>query len=316
MRRVLSSALLGGLADALRARRLLAALWVMLWLVALPGGLAVFESLRTSIGSHGVGKELAGAMDLVWLGEYREAAAGIAATVDVPVLARTAFLVDLEDWWRGDLLDVPAALLGLGLLWAIVWTFVTGVALDRFLWGSRPGRAGSMAATGSRHFGRLVRLAVLSLPFYYAVYSLSARLFPALERRLRDVTAERTVLAWYLAGAVVVVFLLTLVEVWFDYARVVAVARDVASARRSLAQSGRWLLAHPLRALALQLALGLTAGAVVTLYLVLAPAPLESSWAGVAIVLLGGQLALLGRLVVRLAGLAARSRLYLDLPVA
>ncbi|MEZ5332465.1 MAG: hypothetical protein R2991_10535 [Thermoanaerobaculia bacterium] len=316
MRGSVSGSFFGGGFDALRAWRLLAALCAILWLVALPAGLEVFESFRSSIGARGVAEELAGTMDLVWLGEYREAAKGVAATVDVPVLARTALLVDLEDWWRGELFAVPAAVLGLGLLWALAWTFATGLALDRFFWGAVGERRGSWPAVGARHFGRLARLALSSLPFYYAVYRLSAVLFPALEERLRDVTQERIVLGWYLVAALVVVSLLASVQLWFDYARVVAVGRDVPSTRRALVEAARWLLAHPLRALSLQLLLAAAGGLIVVLYLALCPAPEESSWIRVAAVLAGGQLALAARLLVRLTGLAARSRLYRDLPAA
>lgn len=310
MRGGVSRAFGRGLLDAARAWRLLAGLWLALLLVALPGGLAVFESMRGAIGARGVGEELRGAMDLVWLGEYREAARGIAATVDVPVLARTAFLVNLEDRWRGDLAGSPLALLGLGLLWAAVWTFAAGVALERFLFA--PGARGGTrwAAAGARHFWRLARLALLSLPAYYAVHCFAAWLFPALEDHLRDVTVEGAVLVWYLGGAAVVALLLLAVEIWFDYARVVAVGRDEASARRALAASARWLAAHPLRALGLQLALAAAGGGVVAAYLLLAPAPLEAGWVGLGGVLLLGQLALATRLLVRVAGLAAQSRLY------
>lgn len=301
----------GGLADGVRAWRLVAGLWLALWLVALPGGLAIFESLRGSIGSRGVGQSLSGAMDLVWLGEYREAAEGLASTVEVPALARSAPLVNLEDWWRGDLPESPAGLLGLGALWAIAWVFASGVGLDRFLFGTRPGRRGpGWAATGRRHFGRLARLGLLSLPAYYAVYRLSAWLFPALEHRLRDVTRERVVLGWYLLAALGIGLLLVLVELWFDYARVVAVGRDVPSSRRALAESARWLAANPLRALGLQLCLVLGGAGVVALWVLLEPAPLEATWAGLAGVLALGQLALLARLLVRVWGLAAQSRLY------
>ena len=310
MRRPLTTAIVRGVLDVGRAWRLIAGLWLALLLVALPAGLTVFESLRGAIGARAAGQELRGAMDLVWLCEYREAARGIAATVAVPVLARTALLVNLEDWWRGDLVGPPAALIGLGLLWAAVWIFASGVALDRFLFGPDPPRRAGWAGAGARHFGRLTRLAALSAPAYYAVYRLAAWLFPALEGRLRDVTEERVVLAWYLAAALGVTLLLELVELWFDYARVVAVGRGVGSGRRALTESARWLAAHPLRASGLQLALAAAGGAIVAGWLLLAPAPFESGWAGVAGVLLLGQLAVVARLVVQVGGLAAQSHLY------
>jgi hypothetical protein len=249
-------------------------------------------------------------MDLVWLAEYREAAKGIAATVDAPVLARTALLVNVEDWWRGDLMGSPAALLGLALLWGAIWTFATGIALDRFCFGPGPGGDAVSAGPGLRHFWRLARLALLSLPAYYGVYRLAAWLFPALEARLRDVTEERVVLGWYLVAAGGVWAILALVELWFDYARVVAVGRDVESGRRALVLSGRWLAAHLGPALGLQIAMAGAGGGVVLSYLLLTPAPLESSWPGLLGVLALGQLAVLARLLVRLAGLAAQSRLY------
>jgi hypothetical protein len=310
MRRPLTTALLRGVLDAGRAWRLIAGLWLALLFVALPAGLTVFESLRGAIGARAVGQELRGAMDLVWLGEYQEAARGIAATVTAPVLGRTALLVNLEDRWRGDLVGSPVALVGLGLLWAAVWIFASGVALDRFLLGPDPPRGAGWAGTGARHFGRLTRLGLLSLPAYYAVHRLSAWLFPALEGRLRDVTQERVVLAWYLAAALGVALLLGLVELWFDYARVIAVGRDVSSGRRALTESARWLAANSLWAIGLQLALAAAGGAIVAGWLLLAPAPFESGWGGVAGVLLLGQLAVIARLVVRVGGLAAQSRLY------
>lgn len=305
----MTHALLSGLGDALSSPRLLALLWLALLLVALPAGVAIEESIHGAIGASRADESLRQGLDLVWLGEYSSRARGLEGTLRPSIVGRGAVFDNLESLLGGDLfLDLRTV--SFGVAYALLWLFLLGGALDRFARRERRLVLAPFLAACARFFPRLLRLTLVSSLLYFGIYRFARWLFPWIERLTRDVTVERQALLAHLAGALVVVALLGLVNLLFGYAKIAVVCEGRRSSLGALVRAARFLARRPAKALGLYLALVLIALAVGGGYVLLAPGPGQSTAVGVALALLAGQLFLMARLAVRLTFFAAQMRLY------
>ncbi len=305
----ITRAFAAGVRDAVGSPALVAVLWLALVAVALPAGVIIEQSIRQSIGASRVDESLLAGLDLGWLGEYEAAARGLERSVSVSMVGAGAVFDNLEAWFSGELFTLlPAA--AWGALYAAVWLFLLGGVLDRLARRQRGFVLAPFVAAGARFFPRLLRLAAVSAVFYWAVYRLGRWLFPWIERRLGEVTVERTMLAAHLAGAALVVLLLAVGNLVFIYAKIALVCEGRRSALVAVLRAVRFVAARPLRAIALYGLLGLLAVALVALYAAVAPGPGQGSWPAVLAAFAVGQLYLVARLTLRLAWLGAHVRFW------
>ncbi len=310
-----------GLARAAGAPGLLALLWAVNLLVALPLAVTVGQAIQDSVGRSLVGERLAQGFDTRWQGELASDARGVVETFAPEVAGAGAFFRNLESWWSGRLFEVEPALLWTGLGYALVWVLLLGGVLERL--ARPPGAGGEDGVAGrepwtlagffgasGRYFFRFLRLAALSGVLYYGIFRLARAGFHALERATRDVTSERTVLLWVLLGAALVVALLTLVRVVFDYARIAVVTEGRRSALAAAWTGLAFVLEHPLRTLGLYWGLAVAGLVLLGVYALVAPQAGPASWLGVALAFLFGQAALATRLGLRLATLGGETALF------
>ena len=315
--RPIVNAFAAGLRRAGRAWRLVLLLWAVNLAVALPFAAAVAGEIRGSLGHSRVHRDLLAGFDAGWHGELQAEAGALGKTFGPELLGAGAFFENLERWWGGGLLAAPPALVAAGLLYAAVWAFLLGGVLERLVRpgggpvgsGDRPGAAGFFAACG-RHAFRFLRLALLAAVFYWLIYRLARAGFGALEDATRDVTSERTVLLWVLAGAALTVLLLALVRVVFDYAKIAVVARGRRSALAAAWAGARFVAARPFATLGLYAAFALAGALLLALYALLPPFTGVATWPTVVLAALVGQLALAAKLALRLALLGAETSLF------
>lgn len=302
-------AVVGGLGDALASPRQLMVLWLTLLLVALPAAVAIEEAIHAGIGASRVDESLRQGLDLAWLEEFRSQARGLERSLRPSIVGRGAVYDNLESWFGGELF-LDARQVAFGAVYALVWLFLLGGVLDRFARRERKFVLAPFLAAGARFFPRLLRLALLSGVLYFGIYRLARWLFPWIERLTRDVTAERQALLVYLAGALVVVALLGLVNLIFGYAKIAVVYEGRRSSLGALLRALRFVVGNAGKALGLYLLLASLVVAVIALYALLAPGPGQSTALGVALAFLLGQLYLMARLAMRLTFFGAQMRLY------
>ena len=201
----------------------------------------------------------------------------------------------------------------IGVLFALTWVFLTGGVIERFAGGGGAFRLGTFLEAGARHFPRLLRLAVLALPVYWAIYRLGKSIFGDIEQMTRDVTVEKTVLAWNLGAWCLLILLLVAVHMIFGYAKVATVVESRRSTLLALVRATMFVVRHPVSTCGVQLGLSLVGLAILAVYAVAAPGPGGASVWSIAMAFLVGQIYLLARLTQRLALWAARTDLYLEL---
>ena len=218
-----------GLWRAIESPGLVIWLWLVNFAIALPAGVVMSESIRSSIGSSQVHEELATGFDLGWYGEFREGAVGLERTFTPTIVGPGAIYNNVEGWLFGGLFQQFPGVVGLGVLYALVWALFVGGILDRFSKSEGFFSLSRFFSNGGRFFFRFVRLIVLAGVLYYLIYRFAEWLFGRIDYWTRDVTVEGTVLIYVLLGTAVVVFLLTLVNMAFDYAKIATFVEDRSS---------------------------------------------------------------------------------------
>jgi len=161
-----------------------------------------------------------------------------------------------------------------------------------------------------RHFFGLLRLFLLSLPFYVLALAVYAGLGRLAEGRLQDLTVEWPAALVQWGRVVVALSLLAAVNLVFDYARIFYVAEGGPRAWRAAGHAARFVLAHPLRAPGLYALIALIGLAVWGVYLLVAGTLGRLAGAPAVLLFLLQQLFILARLGVRLLFLSAQVQLY------
>jgi hypothetical protein len=274
------------------------------------------------VAGRPVQADLAAGWEPTWFGEFEAEARGFERTFGPAVVGAGAFLKNLEGWWSGRVLTPGFGgwgLLAAGVGYALLWALLLGGAIDHLVGSSPdPGARGASRrlalgrffGAGGRTFFRFVRLAVLSGVLYLLIYLGARRMFGWMEEAARDVTVERTVLIWVALGAALVVLLLTIVRVAFDYAKIAVVTEDRRSALGAAWEGLRFVAGRPVRTLGLFWILTAVGLLLLWVYGMVAPTAGPGTWIGVLLAFLLGQLALATRLFLRLAVLGGEVGLY------
>ena len=285
-------------------------LWLINFAFALPAGVVMAEAIRSSVGASLVHEELANGFDLGWYGEFREEAVGLERTFTPSVVGAGAFYENVEGWLFGGLFRQFPGVVGLGILYALVWALFLGGILDRFSKSEGFFSLSRFLSSGGRFFFRFVRLIVLAGAFYYLVYRFAGWLFQRIDYWTRDVTVEGTVLMYVVMGTAAVVFLLTLVNMAFDYAKIATFVEDRSSMILAALRGFVFVLAHPAKTFGLYYGLGILAIGLLGLYSFAAPGAGQSTMTGVVLAFVVGQAYLVAKLMLRLSFYGGQLALY------
>ena len=301
---------LRGLGKVLGSPGLVLWLWIVNVAIALPATAVLTESIRDSVGTSLVHQNLRDGFDMGWYGEYRAQAKGVESSFTPTVTGAGAFLNNIEAWFNGDIFETYRGLLGLGILYAILWSFFVGGILQRYGEGAGLFRLNEFFAECASYFFRFFRLAIISGVFYYLVYRFAGWLFQKMETSTRDMTSEESVFAYVLAGSLFVVFLLTFVNMAFDYAKIATFRENRRSMVLAMLKGFGFVLSNLGKTTTLYYGLGLAGVLMLLVYNIIAPGVGQSSASGVAIAFLIGQAYLVAKLVLRLTFYAGEIVLF------
>lgn len=289
-----------GLGKVLASPSVVLWLWLANVVVALPAALVLADSLRESIGASLVSDNLRDGFDMGWYGEYLADAKGIESTFTPTVVGAGAFFNNIEAWFNGDLFETHRGLLGLGVLYALFWALCLGGVLHRYGEGGGLFRLGEFLDQGGAYFFRFVRLALLSAAAYYFIYRFSGWMFRRIERATRDVTAEESVFAYVIAASLFVVFLLCLVNMAFDYAKIATFREHRRSMVLASLKGFGFVLSNLGRTWTLYASLGFAGLILLALYYLMAPGAGQTTLWGVGAAFVFAQIYLIAKLVLRL----------------
>lgn len=280
-------------------------------LLALPLAHYLRGVLHGSFGASLVNENMRAGFDLSWYGEFSAGITGLGATFGPWVTGILPVLSNLQMLLDGQALRNSGSILLAGGTLLLLWTFFAGGILDRYANPDAPRARARFFFHCGEYFFPFLRLLVISLALYWAVFRWVANpLHGWVERATRDVTAERTVLLCTFAVYALTALLLALSAMVLDYARIAIVVEYRRSALFAFLRGVRFVLGNPLITSGLFLLLVLVGFVLLMGYAAVAPGPGQTTWGAVLAAFLVGQAFILARIVLKLWFLAAQTALF------
>ena len=286
----------------------LAGMFALTLLVALPLSLALRGMLEAHLGNSLAAEAAASGVNHDWWQEFSAQSSALAATFVPSIVGFGAVLDNLSAFV--DNAPLATTIAGITAAWLVLWSFLSGGVLDRYA-RQRPTRAHGFFAACGTHFWRFLRLGVLALGVYYLLFAVvHPWIFDTLYRAsIRDVTVERTAFLIRLAGYAAFGTLLVAANLVFDYARTRIVVEDRRSALGAAVAGARFVRRRPGAALGLYLLNSAAFAALVVLYAIVSPGAPGSGWKMWAVLAMG-QLYILGRHYLKLLFYASEMALF------
>jgi hypothetical protein len=290
------------------APAILAGVYVVTLLAALPLALSLRDALQNHLGSSLAAAEAADGVNYDWWQEFASQATGIGTSFTPTIIGFATTLDSISGLLDGRAFSTPIVW-GLGVYLA-AWMFVTGGVLDRYARGRRVGAFAFFAACGTFFF-RFVRLGIAAAVTYgflfiYVHDWLFAKWYVNITR---DIPVERTVFYWRVLMYAVFIALLAAATLAFDYAKVRAVVEDRRSMTGALIAALRFIVRNPTRVMglyAMNAAFFLVV--IATWRLINQSAGGAGGWMWTAVAV--SQAYILARLVVKLQVLASATALF------
>ncbi len=297
-----------GARRASRAPYLLAGMWLLTLLLALPLGLALRGILRDGLGGSLAAASMSSGADYEWWAEFSAGARGLGRTFTPGIIGFAAVLQNISSLADGR---APAGeVAAIVAIYLVAWTFLLGGILDR-LARNRPTRAHGFFSASGVFFFRFLRLAALAGVVYYALFGwIHGLVFDSFFGWVtRDFTVERDAFAVRLALYTVFGALLAACGIVFDYAKVRAVVEDRRSMVGALLASLRFTARQWRPAIALYLLTGVVFLLVVAAWAIVAPGAVAAG-AQAWMAFLLTQVYVLARLWVKLLFYASEISLF------
>ncbi len=290
------------------APMLLAGVWVLTLLLAVPLALTLRGMIATSLGDSLAADAAASGVNTGWWDEFQHDAAGIGTTFTPTIIGFGAVLDNMS-----RLLDARPRLLpviGAAAAYLLIWTFLAGGIIDR-LARQRPVRAYGFFGASGIFFFRLLRLGIAAALVYGILFWwVHGWLFDTwLDAATRDVSVERVAFAWRVLMYAIFGALLVLTNILFDYARIRTIVEDRRSVIGALLAAARFLRRNAGAAFGLYALDAVVFLAVIAVYALVAPGAGGAGLSmGVGLVI--SQLYIVARLAVKLQFLASQTSLF------
>ena len=291
-----------------RAPVVLACVFAVTLLTALPFSMVLRDALESHLGNSVLAEQVSRGVNVQWWNEFLAQTGALGRTFQPSIIGFAAVLDNLSVF--ADAEGRPSPLLWLGAVYLLLWLYLTGGVLDRYA-RARPSRSYEFFTACGVYFVRFLRLAPLVAATYYFLFAVIHPLLfdDTFAELTRDVTVERT--AFFVRLGLYAVFgtLVVLVSIIFDYAKVRAVVEDRRSMLGAVAAGARFARRNAGAVAALYAMTGSLFVVLLLLYAVAAPGA-GATGAGMWLAIGVGQLYLLGRLWIKLVFLASETALF------
>ena len=299
------AAVRSGLDRARRAPAVLVGTFALTLFVSVPLAIALRGMLSAHLGASLVADTALRGANYEWWQEFQAQATGLGTTFVPSILGFGAVLQDVSNLL--DNLPLATTIAGATAAWLVLWSFLAGGILDR-LARNRPTRARGFFGACGAHAGALIRLGLIALAVYAAIFSwLHPLLFDRLlTRATRETTVERT--AFFARVGMYALFglALVLVNVVIDYARVRIVVEDRRSAIGAVFASIRFVRANASTAAGVYAINAILFLVLLGVYALAAP----RATAPGLVILFVGELYILGRHYLKLAFYGSETALF------
>ncbi|MEK6754942.1 MAG: hypothetical protein AABZ02_02200 [Bacteroidota bacterium] len=227
-----------------------------------------------------------------------------------------AFVKSIGDFLSGLIFRLQIAsgytsiIILLGLLYVGATSFLAGGFISIYSKDHRPTFT-EFVADGGKYFGKFFRLALVALLVYYLFFTLLVDwVNRGIPRWTEGAPSEETAFLYYMVKGIVVLFLLSVITMIFDYARIRIVVDVRTSAVFAFFAGARFTLVYFLRAYGLYVLLCAVGVVLIVLYALLeAQVPQDSYWPLVIVFLLQ-QVYMIARMWLKAGFYACQTHFY------
>lgn len=274
--------------------------------LALPLAAALAMTLQQSVAHREAAARMLARWDGLWHKSFAAEAQGLGSTFDAGVVGIGAVLRSLDALVTGALLELPLPLVVVGLSYLAGWVLLGGGLLARF-----GGDGRGVVQLGAIHFRRLVVIAAVGWLAWAVVL---AWVLPTLggwvRAHTRDTLDERVIAAFIVGKYVVVWILMLAIRVVIDQAKVAAVHDPGRSPWAALRDALVFCRRRALTVLGVVALLGAMSLLLLGAYWVVAPGAAQHNGFQIMMAFAVGQLSVIARVVMRAWSLGSAQALW------
>ena len=235
-----------------KAVRMVALLFILNLFFSAILAVPMYHSLKDSFGDSLVGERMAKGFDMLWWEEYRDQSEGLERTFTPSVIGKGAILNNLESLVLMTFSSLPPAVLIFGLVYIIFRTFLAGGILSTFDRRETQFSLKKFFGGAGIYFFPFALVMLLSWVFYFGVLDILYRGFSSIRNSVAQ-TSFSEVTPFYLGlfFSVILLFILLLLQMLFDYARIQIVVEQRKNILIAVRDALTFTVKHPGSTLAL-----------------------------------------------------------------
>jgi hypothetical protein len=205
----------------------------------------MYHSLKDSFGDSLLGESMAEGFDMLWWEEYRDQSEGLDKTFTPSIIGKGAILNNLEGLILMTFFTLPPAVLIFGLIYIIFRTFLAGGILSTFNTnGSKFSLKKFFGGAGS-YFSHFFLVMLLSWFVFFGVLGFLYRGLGSIRNSVaQNSFSEITPFYLGLFFSVILLFLLLLLQMLFDYTRIQIVVEQKKNILFALRDAFRFIFKH------------------------------------------------------------------------
>lgn len=260
--------------------------------------LAISDSIEASLGNSLAGDRMLESFDELWYRSFSATSEGLVSTFEPGVVGIGAVAKSLDAFLTGSFTRENSSILKVAAIYWLLWVFFSAGFIARFAaeGNDRPG----FWASSARFFFRFFILAVMAAVLYILAYRL---VLGGLSNLVDEWTRETIDERWHFFLTVLKYTIFWLI-VWFvnmvfDYSKILTVVHNRKFVPVVPLEALIFAVKRFFRTYGLYLSVGLIWIGFMLVYWILVPGAGQSSWLGIAVAFLLGQLYILSRIWTR-----------------
>ncbi len=260
--------------------------------------LVVSDSIQTSLGNSLAADRLLKNFDGLWYRSFSATAQGLAKTFEPGVVGIGAVFKSLDAFLSGRFLQEHAAILKVAAIYWLFWVFFSAGFIARYVatGEEKPG----FWASAARYFFRFFILAVMAVIVYFLAFRLIlGGLSSLVNEWMRETIDERVHFALTVGKYLIFWLIVWFVNMLFDYSKILTVVRDHKNMLFVSLRALGFVVPRFFKAYGLYLSVGLIWIGILLVYWIVVPGAGQSSWLGIGLAFLLGQLYMLSRIWTR-----------------
>jgi len=297
------------------AARMVLFLFVLNLLFALILAVPMYHSLKDSFGSSDVGEKMTEGFDILWWHEFQDQSEGLETTFTPFIIGKGSILNNLEMLVQMKLFSLPPVVLVFGIAYIILQTFLAGGILTTFSRKKQEFTLESFLRGAGRHFPRFFLLLLLSWLFFFGLAgNLNLWFGSVVAKTAENALSEIAPFYLSLVFSALILFLILLIKMIFDYARIILAADGERNTLRALGNAIRFVIKNPGATLSLFYAIFAVHLAVTVVYILLKELVPETQATGILIAFVIQQLFIFAVVGIRCWLYAGEIALYRYIP--